>query len=1096
MRSNLLNFRLGQRVRKYFINDFKSTYINLSQRLWKDYKIVEEERVRIKRVMCVILSLMLVAIYVMGEVNSGEVNDWENPKMIGQNKKPAHVTLVPYANIQQALEGKRTKSPYFKLLNGIWKFNWVKNPGDRPKEFYKEDFDVNKWDDISVPGNWQMKGYGIPIYTNVKEPWSVERTNPPHIPHDYNPVGSYRREFTIPHDWKEREVFLAFEGVKSAFYVWVNGERVGYSQGSMTPAEFNITPYIHIGSNILAVEVYRWSDGSYLEDQDMWRFSGIYRDVYLFSIPKVHIRDFLAWTDLDNNYENAMLRIGTKVRNYSESNSGIHYVEVSLFDANNKPVFAEPIPESVMVEKGEEATLELDKKVINPKKWSAEYPYLYTLVLTLKNQYGKVIEVESDKIGFREVEIKDGQILVNGVPILIKGVNRHEHDPDYGRIVPLERMIQDIKLMKQFNINAVRTSHYPDDPKWLALCDEYGIYIHSDANIESHAFWGKFANDPEWKASFMDRCIRMVERDKNHPCVIIWSLGNEAGFGPNHIAMAEWVHQNDPTRPVTYRNVKDPQVTDIANACYPSISSLIEIGEDQKDKRPFIMEEYAHSMGNSTGNLQDYWDVIEKYKRLRGGYIWEWVDQGIRQKVGEDEEWFAYGGDFGDHPNDGNFCINGLVFPDRRIKPALWEVKKVYQPIKVKPVDLIAGKVQIINKYHFTNLSELNVSWKLLEDDKVLQEGILTKIDIAPQESKIVTIPFGKLELTSGAEYWLELSFTLPQATSWAPEGHEVAWEQFNVPFKVAAGIAVDIAKMPKLRLKQSGSESVVEGSDFDLVFSKREGTIISFKYNGKELVKNGPVPHFWRAPIDNDVGNGMPYRLGIWRSAGRDRQIKEVTVKKIKPQIVQIKVRAVLPPGESRYETVYTVYGSGDVVVSNRFTPGCKLPGLPRFGMQMAIPGEFNTFLWYGRGPHENYWDRKTGAAIRVYEGTVSGQYVPYIMPQENGYKTDVRWAALMNNEGIGLLAVGMPLLSVSAHNFTTEDLERAKHTYELRVRDYIMLNLDYKQMGVGGDDSWGAQTHPEYRLPARSYSYKMRFRPYSQKDVCAMELSKQLFP
>lgn len=1045
------------------------------------------------------LLVMMLFYSVPNNVYGIEVNDWENPMMIGQNKEPPHCTLIPYSDQEKAINGDRYTSKFYKSLNGKWKFNWVKKPADRPIDFYKVDYDVSKWDEMTVPSNWQMEGYGIPIYTNVKHPWSVYRANPPYIPHDYNPVGSYRRTFTIPYSWNNRQVFLVFEGVKSAFYVWVNGNKVGYSQGSMTPAEFNITSYLLSDNNTLAVEVYRWSDGSYLEDQDMWRFSGIYRDVYLFSTPKVHIRDFWARTELDKDYVDAVLNVRVKVRNYSNENFSDYRVEVSLFDVDIKPVYAEPISKRVSVKAGSEVTLELEKTITNPKKWSSEHPNLYTLIVMLKGPQGKTIEVESNRIGFRKVEIKDGQMLVNGMPILIKGVNRHEHDPDRGRAISLEWMITDIKLMKQFNINAVRTSHYPDNPKWYDLCDEYGLYVHDEINIESHAFsWGddRFTKDQKWKAAFLDRCISMVERDKNHPSVIIWSLGNEAGFGPNHVTMAKWIHNNDPTRPVTYRYVEDPEVTDIANTDYHSPEELLEIGKNQRDKRPFIMEEYAHAMGNSTGNLKDYWDVIEKYKRLQGGYIWDWADQGLRRKTEEGEEYWGYGGDFGDEPNDGNFCINGLVFPDRTPQPALWEVKKVYQYIKIKSIDLKNGKVEIINKYDFTNLNEFEGFWQIKEDDKVLQKGTLPRLDIAPKESKVITIPFDKPVLTPGSEYWFIISFRLSENTSWASKGHEVAWEQFKVPFNVPDNPILKLEDIPELELTESDNEAIIDGKDFKLVFSKKEGTIASFKYKGIELMKSGPTPDFWRAPIDNDIGNGMPDSLGIWRNAGRDRQIREVTIKKVKPQIVRIKVSAIIPTGESRYESIYDVYGSGDIVIENKFAQSGGLPDLPRFGIEMTIPGEFNYFSWYGRGPHETYWDRKTGAAVGVYEGTVDEQYVPYIFPQENGNKTDVRWVSLANNDGIGLLGIGIPLLSVSAHHFTHDDLEKANHTYELKRRDDIYINLDYKQMGIGGDDSWGAWPHPEYTLTSKRYSYKFRIRPFSRKETSPMEKSKYVLP
>ncbi len=1052
----------------------------------------------IKKVMFIGSMLYLLVLSSVGVAATDKVNDWENSQMIGQNKELPHCTLIPYADMNRAIAGGRDASKFYKSLNGKWKFNWVRKPADRPMDFYKPGYDVSTWKEITVPGNWQMQGYGMPIYLN--RPYAF-KMNPPYIQHEYNPVGSYRIEFTIPKEWQNRQVFIHFDGVESAFYMWLNGQKVGYSQGSRTPAEFDITEYLRMGKNVLAVEVYRWSDGSYLECQDFWRLSGIFRNVYLFSTPSVHIRDFEVNCNLDDQYRDAHMNVTARVRNYSDVACMNIRVEVTLLNDENELVGSRVLMEggSAYIASGGESIIKLATNVSNPLKWSAEKPNLYKVVLTLKDDDGNVMEIESTEFGFRKVEIKGGQLLVNGVPILIKGVNRHEHDPLTGHYVTRESMIKDIKLMKQFNINTVRTSHYPDDPEWYELCDYYGLYLIDEANIESHGMGYKpentFANKPEWKDAHLDRIIRMGERDKNHPSVIIWSMGNEAGDGTNFEAASEWIHRRDPSRPVHYERAVRRLHTDIVCPMYMRIEGLIDYAREEQD-RPLIMCEYAHSMGNSTGNLQDYWDVIEKYDQLQGASIWDWVDQGLSRKTEGGVEYWGYGGDFGDDVNDGNFCINGIVFPDRTPQPGLWEVKKVYQYIKVKPIDLPKGKVEIVNKYDFTNLDEFDVSWKLREDDKVLQKGILPALPIAPKQSKVITIPFKKSKLNPGAEYFIAISFTLKEDVSWTIKGHEVAWEQFNVPFKMPAKPKLKLEEFPELELTEKEKDIIVKGEEFSLVFDKKEGMITSIYYQGNEVMKSGPIPNFWRAPIDNDIGSGMPERQGIWRHAGSNRQIKEVKVERVTPGIISIKVNAFLPSVKSEYENIYTLYGSGDIVISNKFTSGDELPNLPRFGMKMSLLGEFNNISWYGRGPHENYWDRNTSAAVGVYEGTVEQQYVPYIFPQENGNKTDVRWVSLVNKEGVGLLAIGMPVLSISAHHFTTEDLEEATHTYELKQRDDITLNLDYKQMGVGGDDSWGARPHPEYTLPAKSYSYKLRLRPFSRKDVSPMELSKQVLP
>jgi len=729
----------------------------------------------------------------------------------------------------------------------------------------------------------------------------------------------------------------------------------------------------------------------------------------------------------------------------------------------------------------------LQGRVTNPKKWSAEQPNLYTLVLSLRDAEGNTIEAESCKVGFREVELKDGQLFINGQSVQLCGVNRHEHDPDHGRAISLSRMIQDVKLLKQNNINAVRTSHYPDDPKWYDLCDRYGIYLIDESNLETHGVHGLLANNATWHAAFVERAIRMVERDKNHPSVIFWSLGNESGCGPNHAAMAGWVHDYDPTRPVHYEGAQseatDPAYVDVLSRMYPRVENIVDLATKEIDNRPVVMCEYAHAMGNSVGNLKEYWDAIRSTRRLIGGFIWDWVDQGLRKKTTGGVEFWAYGGDYGDIPNDDNFLCNGIVQPDRKPNPSLYEVKKVYQYVKVEPVKLVNGRVRIHNKYDFVSLDFVDILWELTADGELLQRGKMPGMLLAPKQAQEVTIPFSKPILKAGAEYRLKIIFALAEDALWAESGHVVAWDQFKVPFDVRPSPEVDIGTMAKLEVWESAEAITVTGDDFTVTVGKKSGAIESLKFGGKELVAAPLLPNFWRVPIDNDKGNGMPNRLSVWRQAGPDRTINEVTAEQLKPRVVRISVRASLPAGNCDYRNIYTIYGSGDVVVeSNLQKPeSVNLPNLPRFGMQMAMPEEFNVMTWYGRGPHETYWDRKTGAAVGIYSGPVEEQIHDYVRPQENGNRTDVRWVALTNKDGAGLLAVGMPLLSVSAWPYTMWDLERARHVHELPRRDTITVNIDYKQMGVGGDNSWGARTHPKYTLPAGPYSYKFRLRAYT---------------
>ncbi|MDT8300718.1 MAG: glycoside hydrolase family 2 TIM barrel-domain containing protein [Sedimentisphaerales bacterium] len=1032
--------------------------------------------------------------------------DWENPDVIGINKEPGHCTLIPYSDIEKALKADRKDSQFFRSLNGNWKFNWVNKPSDRPLDFYKPDYDVSTWKLIPVPSNWQMHGYGIPIYLNSRHPFPP---NPPHIPHDYNPVGSYRRQFTMPKDWKNRRIFLHFDGVKSAFYLWINGMKVGYSQDSMTPAEFDITQYLKSGENTIAVEVYRWSDGSYLEDQDMWRLSGIYRNVYLSATPQVHIRDFFVQTDLDDSYTDATLKIRPRISNYTDQNIEGWTIEAQLYDPNKESVLTEPLTRtvsSIINEKyPQRDTVKfalLEQKISNPKKWSDEFPNLYTLVLSLNDAEGKTIEAESCRIGFRKVEIKEGQLLVNGRSIKLFGVNRHEHDPDHGRAVPVSRMIQDIKLLKQNNINAVRTSHYPDDPTWYDLCDEYGIYLIDEANLESHALKGYLSNVPGWHNAFVERAISMVERDKNHPSVIFWSLGNETGCGPNHAAMSAWIKDYDPTRPIHYEgaagNPVDYPYVDMISRMYARIPEIIKLATNPNDNRPMVLCEYAHAMGNSVGNLKEYWDAIRTHKRLIGGFIWDWADQGLRKKSSDGQEFWAYGGDYGDDPNDGNFCCNGLVQPNRKPNPSLYEVKKVYQRIHVLPVDIQAGKFHIYNEYDFLNLDFTDIKCELTADGRVIQKGTLPKLSLAPGAKRELQLNFTEPKLQPDTEYWIKIFFTLAEDTSWARRGYILAWDQFKVPFDVPQAPVIDSNTMPSLSLNETTQNITITGDDFEIMFGAESGALESFVFNEKQLIASSLVPNFWRVPTDNDEGNKMPKRLGVWRNAGPGRTVNTVKAEQLNSQIVRITTEADIPVGtNSTYKNVYTVYGTGDIIIDSNFAPhGESLPMLPRLGMQMAMPAQFNKLTWFGRGPHENYWDRKTGAALGLYTGNVNELMHRYVRPQENANRSDVRWMALTDPNSIGIVAVGMPTIDISAWPFTMQDLEKAKHIHEPSQADTITVNLDYRQMGVGGDDSWGARTHPEYTLPAKPYHYRLRLMPYSRERGNILKLTRQRLP
>ncbi len=1036
--------------------------------------------------------LMIIFLAVlMNSINAqNSSNDWENPEIIGINKQPPHATLMPYENLEQALQADRFASPFYQNLNGTWEFHWCEKPADRPVDFYKPKFDVSGWDEIAVPGNWQLQGYGIPIYLN--QPYAFKK-NPPYIQHDYNPVGSFRREFTVPDSWKDRQIFIHFDGVESAFYLWINGKKVGYSQGSRTPAEFDITSFLKPGKNLLAVEVYRWSDGSYLECQDFWRLSGIFRNVYLMATPKVHIRDFEIRADFENNYQLANLHVTARVWNYGNEPEWKPSVQVRLFDPAGKEI---DLPKSMQdytayIVPGTEGIMLMKATIENPLLWSAEMPNLYTVVLELKNKDGETIEWESARFGFRDVKIKNGQLLVNGIPVLIKGVNRHEHDDVTGHYVTRESMIRDIQLMKNHNINTVRTCHYPDDPQWYELCDQYGIYLIDEANIEAHGMGYRpenvLANRPEWKEAHLDRVRRMVERDKNHPSVIIWSLGNEAGDGTAFEACSDWIHHRDPSRPVHYERAGRQPHVDIVSPMYAGIGYLEKYASQPQD-RPLILCEYAHAMGNSVGNLQDYWDVIEKYDQLQGGSIWDWVDQGILKKTEDGREYWGYGGDFGDEPNDKNFCINGLVLPDRSITPKLLEVKKVYQYVKFEPVDLKKGKIKIRNAYDFMSLNRFKLVWEVAADGEAIRSGEIQPLDILPRESKSFQLNFKKIKPEPGAEYFLNLRIVSLREYTLIPAGYVVAYEQFTLPFISEEKITTK-KPLPKLEVKELKNELLVSGENFSVKFDKENGQLVSYKFSGKELFKTGPRPAFWRPPTDNDFGNGMPKRCAIWLAASKNQKLAVFDFKKVSDSEANVNTVFDLPNAKSQVRIAYSIFGDGAIVVDYELlVSDKKLPEIPRVGMRMELPDEFEGLEFFGRGPHENYCDRKTSALVGIYKSTVREQYVPYISPQENGYKTDVRWVALKNEQGQGVLFAGLPLVSFSALRFTPEDLTQKKrgtmHTIDLVERDFVTLHIDYKQMGVGGDNSWGAKPHKQYMIYPGNYHYRLCIAPLNKEN------------
>ena len=1051
------------------------------------------------------------------EFTEKEPRDWENPGMFSQNKEDPHATLISFSDEASALGAVKTKSPNYVSLDGIWKFNLVKSPGQRPCWFFKDDFDTRSWDDIEVPSNWEMKGYDVPIYVNIAYP---HKNDPPYIQHEYNPVGSYKRDFRIPSDWRNKEIFLHFGAVASAFYVWVNEQPVGYSQDSKTPAEFNITKYLKRGNNSLAVEVYRWCDGSYLEDQDFWRMSGIQRTVFLHARPKTYIRDFFAIGDLVNDYRDGLLKLDVSLEKADDKNNDF-FVEASLFD-NGKKLYGETKEVKMTDNK---ADVKFEKDFPEIKRWSAETPDLYSLVISLKRSNGEILESVSSKIGFRKVEIRNSRLLVNGVAVLLKGTNMHEHSDVNGHVVDEALILKDIRIMKSNNINAMRTSHYPQQELWYEMCDKYGLYLIDEANIESHGIgYDKdvtLADKPEWAAAHLARMQSMVERDKNHPSVIIWSMGNEAGDGHNFLNNYKWTKVRDATRPVQYERAEKStntteRHTDIICPMYARIEEIEAYARDEKNDRPLIMCEYAHAMGNSTGNLQDYWDVIEKYPKLQGAFVWDWVDQGILKTDESGEKYWAYGGDFGEEgvPSDGNFCINGLTWPDRTGKPGLNEVKKVYQYVGFEPVDLRAGFIRIKNKYDFINLSAFEFDWEVVSDGTILQSGKvpLSVLKPEPGRSCNLMIPIEKIIPLQGTEYFLNLRVSRSDSWNILPENHVYATEQFKLPVE---GGQVDLNQynLAVLQTKTVGNKLEVGGTDMTVLFNLENGRLESFKFKGTELILKGPEPDFWRPPTDNDYGYDMDKILGIWKKAGEKAVVAKADIRQpeLGKVVVVFRYDIMGPDGGkiAGYSTTYTLLGSADVIISNSFNKvSDRLPEIPRMGMQMQLPVEFANLRWFGRGPHENYTDRKRSADVGLYESTVADQYVPYIRPQENGYKTDTRWLALTDDNGTGIMVSGDPIFCFAALNYVHDDFESpgklsvyrkdAKtantHTIDVKPRELVNLNIDLGQMGVGGDDSWGAPIHPEYRLLNSSYEYSFRLRPIVKEDD-VLKLAKERY-
>ncbi len=1035
---------------------------------------------------------------------------WQDSQVFTVGSLPHTCTHIPYPDAESALTGTFEASSFYQSLNGNWDFHWVEKPADKPIDFFKTDFDASDWKQIPVPSCWEREGYGQPYHGTATHQFRAQKLKVPNVPVDDNPVGSYRTTIKIPKNWKGRQIIIHFNGVSSAFYIWVNGKFVGYDEDSMTDTEFNLTPYLNDGENLIAVQVYRWSDGSYLEDSDMWSMSGIMRDVYMYSTADHHIQDFFVRSDLDENYEDATISATVKVMNQLEEHAKDIKVEMTLLDAENK-VVGEQVLASAKIGwhqgvGGLATVLEMSANVENPQKWSAEVPYLYTVLLTLKDKNDKVIEVTRTRFGFRKVEMKNHQIYVNGKSILIKGVNRHEIDPVGGKTLSMEIMIQDAKLMKKFNINSVRTSHHANDPRWYDVCDEYGLYVMDEANLESSDFFirtnGLPGSDIGWMAAAMDRSIAMVERDKNHASIIFWSHGNESGWGFNFAMMSDYIRRFDNTRLISYDGretdaweVKD--YFDLNSSMYPFIEEGHQIDswkpllswKEPRYGKPYLMIEYGHAMGNALGNFDEYWKVVEENHAIVGGYIWDWVNQTfntempdgtIRQSHGadfkkaEDQDDYHVGGTYPSGKRPSDHCVNGLIFSDRSIQPEMWEVKKVQQYIGFKAEALSKADIRIKNKYHFLNLNEFQGSWILYKEGLEIKKGNLEELDLEAGKSKLVNIPIGKLEFNK--EHTLKIQFELKKATSWANVGHVVAEEQFIVQ-KVFKN-EVSVAK-GKVNIEENESILTASGDKFELSFDKQGGNISSLKINSFECIAQisefkSPQLNLYRSPVDND----RPFR-GAWSKAefenisGSVSSFQSNTADDGSLQVV-VEKKYSTKEGSINEKTSYVIFGDGTIRINDfvDFDGFESMRSLPRVGLKLAFAEGMEKVKWYGRGPHENYPDRKASAFLGQYESTVSDLFTPYLIPQENGARCDTRWLELaFNNKSKPSITIESdnPFI-FSALHYDASDLDVAMRPEYLKKRSETILCLDSEMLGLG-NASCGPPTMRKYQVPVKPY-------------------------
>lgn len=1047
--------------------------------------------------------------------------EWEDQTVFRINKEEPHATKMPFPDAAGAMAKSRLESPWCLVLNGEWKFSWAPDPDHRPAGFEKTTFDDSGWKTIPVPANVELHGYGTPIYTNITYPF---KKDPPRVmgepdptwttARERNPVSSYRRTFTLPADWSGREVFIVFNGVASAFNLFVNGERVGYSQDSRTPAEFNLTRHLQPGENLLAVEVFRYSDGSYLEDQDFWRLSGIFRDVYLWSSAPLDLRDFEIHATLEDDYRTGKLSVTAWTKNAS-ANPQDYTIDATLLDSAGQTI-AQRQTEGRAAARAEHIST-LEAPGLRVDAWSAEIPTLYSLLLTLRDGEGREVAHYASKIGFRRSEIKRGNLLVNGQPVLIKGVNRHDFNHLTGQYVTEESMRADLEAMKRLNINTIRTSHYPNDPRFLELVDEYGFYVISEANIESHGMGydkESLAKDPSWGPAHLDRVRNMVETLKNHACIVFWSLGNEAGNGENFQACSRWVRERDPSRPVHYEQAGMGGYVDVFAPMYFKRDDLLAWCREEEmkpidDQRPMIQCEYSHAMGNSMGGLAAYWELIRRERLLQGGSIWDWRDQGIlrvakgdpknaavaafdaeRYVAGENElHYFAYGGDFGDAPNDGNFCCNGIVHADLTPNPHATEVFHQYRNLLARPVDLAGArpKLAVFNELFFKTLEAQRYRWALLEDGAAIQSGEASLPAVAPQSSVELELPLAPIARKAGAEYHVNVEFLQGEERAWAPADFVVAREQFALAWtqpkrrphrgNAAASVTRDDA----------AQRTTVKGPNFTATIDDRTGRLLSYRVGEQELLAEPLKLNFWRPPTDNDRGNNMAKICAPWRDAGDAAEVVSRT-DRTEGDAVGLTYELTVPVGETSAQIDYAIAGDGVITVSMTLRPsGEFLPLLPRIGMTCALRGEFKTWSWFGRGPGENYRDRNSGTPVGQWSGPVNKLWYPYVEPGETANRTDIRWSRFTNAEGRGLCfrTADDQWLEMGAYPFLAGDLEGKLHPFEIPLRDLVTVHIAHAQLGVGGENSWGLWPLAEFRLPAnREYRYAFEILPVGHDE------------